>query len=71
MKVATNREISRWLFGAGIPPFLEYVYSNRPCWICGAARWCEHREPEIDLAEIIMVNRSEMEMVYGAKSRAA
>jgi hypothetical protein len=31
---------------------LEVLYSQRACWICGIRGMCEHREPEIDIAEI-------------------
>jgi hypothetical protein len=31
--------------------FLETLYEQRPCAICGKFAWCRHREPMVDLAE--------------------
>lgn len=31
--------------------FLGWIWSVRPCFICATTGACEHREPEIDVAE--------------------
>jgi len=30
---------------------------NRPCFICKAVGWCEHREPEVTSAEAAITER--------------
>jgi hypothetical protein len=30
--------------------FLRALYHHRPCAICAQKTWCQHREPEVDLA---------------------
>lgn len=33
------------------PELLAHIYRSRPCFICNKHSWCQHREPQVDIAE--------------------
>ena len=33
--------------------WLREVYSSRRCFVCRAKGWCGHREPLVDMAELV------------------
>ena len=33
-----------------IQRLLDFAFASRACFICGLAAWCQHREPEVELA---------------------
>lgn len=55
----------------GIPP-VRYLWETRRCWICRKYGACEHREPEVELAEVVAELRAEMRaMVQGILRKTA
>ena len=36
----------------GLRDQLERIYAVRACLICGKTGWCQHREPQVDRAEL-------------------